>query len=141
MSISVEQSVVSLAEPNHRIANGLASLNGGFCLQHGAIGRSGKTFTSAQVCALLDDISARLEVTARLHKSLAPSENANGVNLGDFLREISEMIGTLAPQGKMDLTFDNSGAGNIDPHHALHAALIAAELLTNARKYAHPSGL
>lgn len=79
-------------------------------------------------------------MTARLHKSLALSENGNRVNLGDFLREISEMIGTLAQQGKMDLTFDNSGAGNIDPRHALHAALIAAELLTNACTYAHPSG-
>ena len=51
------------------------------------------------------------------------------------------MIGTLVPQGKMDLTFDNSGTGNIDPRHALHAALIAAELVANACKYAHPSGL
>jgi two-component sensor histidine kinase len=141
MSISIEHGVVSLAKADHRIANNLASLNGAIRLQRGAIGKSGKTFTSDQVCVLLDDISARLEVTARLHKSLALSENSNGVDLGDFLREISEMIGTLGPQGKMDLTFDNSGAGNIDPRHALHAALIAAELLTNARKYAHPSGL
>ena len=141
MSISIEHGVVGLAEADHRIANNLASLNGVIRLQRGAIGKSGKTFTSDQVCVLLDDISARLEVTAKLHKSLALSVNGNGVNLGDFLREISEMIGTLAPQGKMDLTFDNSGAGNIDPRHALHAALIAAELLTNAIKYAHPTGL
>lgn len=141
MSISTEHGVVGLAEADHRIANNLASLSGVIRLQRGAIGKSGKTFTSDEVCLLLDDICARIEVTARLHRSLALSENGNGVNLGDFLREISEMIGTLAPQGKMDLTFDNSGAGNIDPHHALHAALIAAELLTNARKYAHPSGL
>jgi two-component sensor histidine kinase len=141
MSISTEHGVVGLAEADHRIANNLASLSGVIRLQRGAIGKSGKTFTSDEVCLLLEDISARIEVTARLHRSLALSENGNGVNLGDFLREISEMIGTLAPQGKMDLTFDNSGAGNIDPHHALHAALIAAELLTNARKYAHPSGL
>src|ERR1700741_4201979 len=141
MSISTEHGVVGLAEADHPIANDLASLSGVIRLQRGAIGKSSKTFTSDEVCLLLEDISARIEVTARLHRSLALSENGNGVNLGDFLREISEMIGTLAPQGKMDLTFDNSGAGNIDPHHALHAALIAAELLTNARKYAHPSGL
>jgi two-component sensor histidine kinase len=141
MSISIEDGVVGLAEADHRIANNLASLSGVIRLQRGAIGKSGKTFTSDQVSALLDDISARLEVTARLHRSLALSENGNGVNLGDFLREISEMIGTLAPQGKMDLTFDNSGAGNIDPRHALHATLIAAELVTNACRYAHPSGL
>jgi two-component sensor histidine kinase len=141
MSILIEHGVVGLAEADRRIANNLASLNGVIRLQRGAIGKSGKTFTSDQVCVLLDDISARLEVTARLHKSLALSENGNGVNLGDLLRDICEMIGALAPQGKMKLTFDDSSAGNIDPRHALHAALIAAELLTNARKYAHPSGL
>ena len=141
MSILIEHGAVGLAEADHRIANNLASLNSVIRLQRGAIGKSGKTFTSDQVCVLLDDISARLEVTARLHKSLALSENGNGINLGDFLRDISEMIGTLAPQGKVELTFDNSSAGNIDPRHALHAALIAAELLTNACKYAHPAGL
>jgi two-component sensor histidine kinase len=141
MSISIQHGVVGMAEVDHRIANDLASLNGVIRLQRGAIGKSSKTFTSDQVCVLLDDISAHLEVTARLQESPALSEHGNGVNLGDFLRDISEMIAALAPQGNMHLTFDNSGAGNIDPRHALHAALIAAELLTNACKYAHPSGL
>jgi two-component sensor histidine kinase len=141
MSISIEHGVGGLADADHPIANNLASLNGVIRLQRGAIGKSGKTFTSDQVCVLLDDISARLEVTAKLQRSLALSENGNGINLGDFLREICETIGTLAAQGKMDLTFDDSGDGKIEPRHALHAALIAAELLTNACKYAHPSGL
>jgi two-component sensor histidine kinase len=41
----------------------------------------------------------------------------------------------------MDLTVDKSCDGYIDPRHALHAGLITAELLTNAAKYAHPTGL
>ena len=41
----------------------------------------------------------------------------------------------------MDLTIDQSCDGHIDPRHALHAGLITAELLTNASKYAHPTGL
>jgi two-component sensor histidine kinase len=67
--------------------------------------------------------------------------NRNGVNLGDFLEEISEMISWLGPRGKMVLTIDKSCHGYIDARHALHASLITAELLTNASKYAHPSGL
>jgi two-component sensor histidine kinase len=63
------------------------------------------------------------------------------VNLGNFLQEIAEMIGTLGPAGKMDLTVDGSCKDHIDARHALHAGLIAAELLTNASKYAHPMGL
>jgi two-component sensor histidine kinase len=141
MSILVETEVVGMAEADHRIANNLASLGGVIRLQRNAISRSNETFTTRQVCMLLDDIGARIEVTAKLHKSLARTVNGNGVNLGDFLQEISEMIGTLGPEGKMDLTIDHSCDGHIDPRHALHAGLITAELLTNACKYAHPTGL
>jgi two-component sensor histidine kinase len=142
MSILIEGEFVGMAEADHRIANNLANLSGVIRLQRNAISRSSEqTFTTDQVCMLLDDIGARIEVTAKLHKSLALTTNGNGVNLGDFLQEISEMIGTLGPEGKMDLTIDHSSDGHIDPRHALHAGLITAELLTNASKYAHPSGL
>src|SRR2546423_2401144 len=51
------------------------------------------------------------------------------------------MIATLGPEGHMDLSIDHSCAGYIEPRHALHAGLVTAELLTNASKYAHPTGL
>jgi two-component sensor histidine kinase len=141
MSILVEHGGVGLAEADHRIANNLASLSGVIRLQRNSISRSGSTFTTEQVCMLLDDIGARIEVTAKLHKSLARAVDGNGVNLGNFLQEVAEMIGTLGPEGGMDLTVDLSGHGSIDARHALHAGLITAELLTNASKYAHPAGL
>jgi two-component sensor histidine kinase len=141
MSIRIEHGFVGMAEADHRIANNLASLSGVIRLQRNAISKSRRTFTTEQVCMLLDDIDARIEVTAKLHKSLARATNGNGVNLGDFLEEISDIISTLNPEGKMELTVDNACDGCIDPRHALHAGLITAELLTNASKYAHPSGL
>jgi two-component sensor histidine kinase len=141
MTILIEDSFVGMAETDHRIANNLASLSGVIRLQRNAISKSAKIFTTEHVCQLLDDIDARIEVTAKLHKSLARAVNGNGVNLGDFLEEIAEMISTLNPAGKMDLTVDNACHGSIDPRHALHAGLITAELLTNASKYAHPTGL
>jgi two-component sensor histidine kinase len=141
MYIPIEYGSVGVVEADHRIANNLASLNGVIRVQRNAISKSGKTFTTDQVCKLLDDIAARIEVTAKLHKSLAQAVKGNGVNLGDFLEEIADTISTLNPAGKMDLTVDNAGDGYVDPRHALHAGLITAELLTNASKYAHPSGL
>jgi two-component sensor histidine kinase len=141
MSILIEHGFVGMAEADHRIANNLASLSGVIRLQRNAISKGSKTFTTEQVCMLLDDIDARIEVTAQLHKSLARPTNGNGINLGDFLEEISGMISTLNPEGKMQLTVDNACDGCIDPRHALHVGLITAELLTNASKYAHPAGL
>jgi two-component sensor histidine kinase len=141
MAILIEHGEVGLAEADHRIANNLASLSGAIRMQRNAISRSGKTLSANEVCRLLDDISARIEVTAKLHKSLALAVNGDGVNLGNFLREIAEMIGTLGGEGKMKLTVNHSGDGHIEPRHALHAGLITAELLTNAVKYAHPTGI
>ena len=123
MSILIESEIAGLAEADHRIANNLASLSSVIRLQRNAISRSGKTFTAGQVCILLADIDARIEVTAKLHKSLARAVNGNGINLGDFVQEIAEMIATLGQQGKMHLTVDNSCTGYIDPRHALHAGL------------------
>ena len=141
MAILIDHGDVGLAEADHRIANNLASLGGALRLQRNAISKSGKTLTRTRCASLLDDISARIEVTAKLHKSLALAVNGDGVNLGNFLREIAEMIGTLGAEGKMKLTIEHSGEGYIEPRHALHAGLITAELLTNAVKYAHPTGL
>ncbi|WP_423874128.1 sensor histidine kinase [Bradyrhizobium sp.] len=141
MAILIDHGDIGLAESDHRIANNLARLSGAIRLQRNAVSRSGKPLTADQVCQLLDDISARIEVTAKLHKSLAVAGNGNGVHLGNFLEEIAEMIGTLGPERKMNLTVACSGENHIEPRHALHAGLITAELLTNAVKYAHPTGL
>ncbi|HYK48619.1 MAG TPA: sensor histidine kinase [Terriglobales bacterium] len=141
MSIQIEYGNVGLAEADHRIANNLASLSGVIRLQHNAISKSRRTFTTDQVCMLLDDIVARIEVTAKLHRSLARAVNGKGVNLGEFMKEVSEMIGSLGPRGNMQVTVDRVCDAHIDARHALHAGLIIAELLTNASKYAHPTGL
>ena len=141
MSIQIEYGSVGLAEADHRIANNLASLSGVIRLQRNAISKSRRTFTTDQVCMLLDDIVARIEVTAKLHRSLARAVNGKGVNLGEFMKEVSEMIGSLGPRGNMQVTVDRVCDAHIDARHALHAGLIIAELLTNASKYAHPTGL
>ena len=78
MSIQIEDGSAG-AEADHRIANNLASLSGVIRLQRNAISRSDEqAFTTTQVCMLLDDIGARIEVTAKLHKSLALATNGAG---------------------------------------------------------------
>ncbi|XIA62222.1 histidine kinase dimerization/phosphoacceptor domain -containing protein [Bradyrhizobium sp. TZ2] len=141
MSVSTDYNAVGMAEADHRFANNLAGLSAVIRLQRKSIFCSTKTYSAPEVCELLDDISARIEVMAKLHKSLALTANSNGINLGDFLGEISAMIGTLCSAGSMHLTVDHSCKGRVDPRDALHAALITVELLTNANKYAHPTGL
>ena len=87
MSMLLDHGSVGLAEADHRIADNLASLSGVIRLQRSAISKSGKSYTADQVCVVLDDICARIEVTAKLHKSLARAGKGNGLNLGDFLKK------------------------------------------------------
>src|ERR1700733_13917174 len=109
MAILIGHGEVGLAEADHRISNNLTSLRGAVRLQRHAISKSGKALSADEVCRLLDDICARIEVTARLHKSLALASNGEGVHLGHFLEEIAEMIGTLGAEDRMKLSVDRIG--------------------------------
>jgi len=86
---------VLIGHRNVGLAEAVASLSSAIGLHRHAISKSGKTLTADQVCLLIDEISARIEVTAKLHKSLAQAVSGNGVNLGKFLQEIAEMMGDL----------------------------------------------
>jgi hypothetical protein len=68
MSIQNEYGSVEVAEADHWIASNLANFSYAIRLQHKAISESGRTFTSEQTCALLDEIDARIE-TSRRHST------------------------------------------------------------------------
>jgi two-component sensor histidine kinase len=76
MSVSTDQNSVGTVEADHRFANNLAGLSAVIRLQRKSISCSPKTYSATEVCVLLDDISARIEVMAKLHKSLALMESA-----------------------------------------------------------------
>ena len=142
MSIQIAYGNVGVAEADHRIANNLANLSGVIRLQRNAISKSGRTFTTQQVCMLLDDIDARIEVTAKLHKSLAQAvqrqwSKPRRFRAGNFRDDRNAWPERKDGPDQSIIACD----GYIDPRHALHAGLITAELLTNASKYAHPTGL
>jgi len=141
MSIRIEFGSVQLAEADHRAANNLASLSGAIRDHRNAISERHRTFTTEQVCVLLDGIVARIQVVATLHRSLARDVNGKGVSLAEFVKEISETIGSAGPHGNAQLTIDGSAGAHIHSRHALPTGFIIAELLTNASKHAHPTGL
>jgi two-component sensor histidine kinase len=129
------------AEADHRIANNLASLSSSVRLQSNAIARRAEPYSAQQVCDLLKEISSRIEVTARLHKALASAGHLNGIDLEAFLREICMMMEAIAPEGMVVSSVTCSCDPPIEPNLALSIGHIVAELITNAIKYAHPSGL
>ena len=131
---------LSKVEADHRIANNLASLSGIVRLQSAAIEKGTQPYSVRSVCAILQDISMRIEVTARLHKLLAGSADGK-INLGKFIGDVCQALQTLAPPGQLDLHVHCKCPEVVEPGVALPIGLLIAELVTNSSKYAHPTGL
>ena len=130
------------AEANHRVANSLALL-GGLGPHAGQGGRPGrKPFTNAEVRLMLDGIAARIATIGQLHRTAGPmpADGAIAIN-GPSARDRRHsghrlFIGTAAHVDPLC-----RGECLVLTRHVQPIALILCEILTNAMKYAHPTGV
>ncbi len=123
------------AEANHRISNNLTALSGFVRL------KASRLKNTADARAVLVDIAARIEMIGRLHRLLA-SKKSDQFNVASYLREVCDaMKGAIS--GGREIAFDFSLDTSIEAPSdmGLPFGMLAAELLTNAVKYAHPTGV
>jgi two-component sensor histidine kinase len=132
----------ALAEANHRIANQLGILAGMVAAQRVAVSRGPGLLTSDQVGHLLDGIAGKIASVAQLHRTLAGRSDAVHVDLGKYLAEsCSVIISTLGIGERLRISFVLDERCNVSAEQAQSVALIVNEILTNALKYAHPTGI
>jgi two-component sensor histidine kinase len=87
-------------------------------------------------------IGGRVAAVGRLHRLLAESPAESTVNLGEYLQEISAaIVAALAGDGGMQLRFDCDPHCVVPTERALSIGFIVVELVTNAVKHAHPTGV
>jgi two-component sensor histidine kinase len=101
----------------------------------------GTPFSAAKVCTLLGEFSLRVETIAKLHQTLAANSDSDLIDLDRFLVEICSSVRSLSPSAAVALSVDCLCGQQLEPAKALPIGLIAAEMLTNAIKYAHPTGI
>jgi two-component sensor histidine kinase len=129
-------------EANHRIANHLAAVVGLMRLHAAGVTSGRRTMTTEEVRLLLLEIAGRIDTVGQLHKLLAQRPRDAVVNLGDFLREVCAIaVSSLSLTGETSLNYDCSPGCSVPPQQVVPLALIINELVTNAVKYAHPSGV
>ena len=131
----------SMAEANHRISNNLAMVAGLVRMYGRRIDGTDEPLDNDAVRILLEEIGSRIETVGRLHGLLARTQDGRSIDVGSYLRELSEaVVGSLTFAAKAKLSYTTHGACLMAPERALSVGFIVVELITNAVKYAHPAG-
>lgn len=132
----------AMAEANHRIANNLALVAGMVRVHAREVARKGEPLEAAEVGELLEEIGSRIDAIARLHSLLAASEHGELVDLGRYLHEVSGIVvSSLTSVSKTRLMPIETSECLVPAERAVTIGLIVGEVVTNAMKYAHPSGI
>lgn len=131
-----------IAEANHRMANSLTLLSGLVRMQARHAGRAPKPLTNAEVRLMFDSLAARIATLGQLHRMLAHAPADDAIDLNRHLRDLGDMLMAAFSSDQQPMAITHRGdecrllAKNVQP-----LTLVLCELLTNAMKYAHPSGV
>jgi two-component sensor histidine kinase len=122
-----------LREVNHRVANSLQLIASLTQLQL-------STLTDPAARSALVEVRARVFAVAQVHRRLYTSEDVRKVALGDYLATlIEELERSLAlTSGRIELQATPLAVAT---DKAVSLGVIAAELVTNAFKYAYAAGV
>lgn len=131
-----------VAEANHRIANSLTVIAGLVRLHSESLCADRHSMDVAEVRLILNDVMSRIEAVGRLHRLLADAPTGGAIDLGTYLREIANALAsTLTVAAKMSIHYSLQPGCRVPPERALFIGLMVGELVTNALKYAHPTGV
>jgi two-component sensor histidine kinase len=131
-----------LAEANHRIANHLSLLAGMVQLQMSALSRGPDMLSRTQVRGLLQETAGKIVGIGNMHRRFAHSSGEDELDLGAHLIECTHLlVSQLSLDRKVSIVERLDSGCMVTPDDAQTLVLIAGEILMNAVKHAHPTGL
>ena len=129
-----------VSEVHHRVGNSLALISGILRMQARSLASHGDTVPVADVRLLVAEVGQRLEAVGRLHGRL--SRRDGPTDLADYLCDIvKSAVGALAFAGRVRLHFDLAEGCVVSAGIAPLVGLAVSELVMNAIKFAHPTGV
>lgn len=131
-----------LREADHRISNHLALLAGMVQTQEGALARGPEVLSRDAVRAMLRETASKIVSVGYLHRRLAQQPHKDDINLCDYLIETSAtLISSLSLGGQVKLVQRLIANCHVTPEQAQPIGLMVSEIIMNAVKHAHPTGL
>jgi two-component sensor histidine kinase len=128
LKAAVDRHEVLLQEINHRVKNSLALVISMLRLQ-------ARDDDDPKVAERLAEASARVNAVARAHERLYQGEDVRTLDLGAYVEQVCKDLDEAVSQ--LDVQIDADRGIIVATDRAVSSALIVAELITNAAKYAY----
>jgi two-component sensor histidine kinase len=136
------ESEALVVEANHRIANNLSVIVSLVRMHAAAMSGESRSLSGEDARLMLLEVAARIETVGRLHKLLSMEPSSHMVDAGPFLEEIATaLVSSLAVPGTVELSCECSSGCLMSREQIVPLGLVVNEIVTNAVKYAHPSGV
>jgi two-component sensor histidine kinase len=131
-----------LREANHRISNHLALLAGMVQTHANAVAKGAGTISRETASAMLQETAGKIVSIGHLHRRLAEQPHKGELNLCDYLIEAcATLVSSLGLNKRVSLVQRLSANCNVSPEQAQQIGLMVSEILMNAVKHAHPTGI
>jgi two-component sensor histidine kinase len=131
-----------LQEANHRIANQLALLASTVQIQLSGLSRGPAALPREDVKRSMQEIASKIISVAHLHRRLADQPYESEIDLGDYLIESTTNLVTALSLGDRVRVIHRLDAHcRVRAERAQAIVLLISEIMMNAVKHAHPTGI
>lgn len=128
LKAAIDRHEILLKEINHRVKNSLALVISMLRLQ-------AREDDDPKIAERLAEASARVNAVARAHERLYQGDDVRTLDLGIYVEQVCKDLDEAVSQ--LDVRIDADRGIIAATDRAISAALIVAELVTNAAKYAY----